>query len=101
MPWSALSQMALESNIGGMRGLLLRYTAGIGLCLVSMVARAQSTTAIEPGAVLSRTAQLHKELSKSSPSTVPDAMLNRAQCVELIPPGTHGLHTSPYSFWEP
>ena len=80
--------MALESNIGGMRRLLLRYTAGISLCLVSMVARAQSTTAIEPGAVLSRTTQLLKELSQSSPSTVPDAVLNRAQCVVLIPAGT-------------
>jgi len=69
-------------------GLLLRYTAGISLCLVSMVARAQSTRAIEPGAVLSRTTQLLKELSQSSPSTVPDAVLNRAQCVVLIPAGT-------------
>src|SRR6266550_7435876 len=91
MPWSALSQMALESNIGGMRRLLLRYTAGISLCLVSMVARAQSTTAIEPGAVLNRTTQLLKELSQSSPSTVPDAVLNRAQCVVLIPAGTRRL----------
>ncbi len=83
--------MALESNIGGMRRLLLRYTAGISLCLVSMVARAQSTTAIEPGAVLNRTTQLLKELSQSSPSTVPDAVLNRAQCVVLIPAGTRRL----------
>jgi len=91
MPWSALSQMALESNIGGMRRLLLRYTAGISLCLVSMVARAQSTTAIETGAVLNRTTQLLKELSQSSLSTVPDAVLNRAQCVVLIPAGTRRL----------
>src|SRR6267143_1652139 len=83
--------MALESNIGGMWRLLLRYTAWISLCLVSMVARAQSTTAIEPGAVLSRTTQLLKELSQSSPSTVPDAVLNRAQCVVLIPAGTRRL----------
>ena len=82
--------MAAESNIGAMRRLLLRYTAGIWLCLVSMVARTQST-AIEPGAVLGRTTQLLKELSQSSPSTVPDAVLNRAQCVVLIPAGTRHL----------
>src|SRR5207249_8714521 len=75
----------------GMRKLLLRYTAGISLCLVSTVARAQPTTAVEPGAVLSRTTQMLKELSQSSPSTVPDAVLNRAQCVVLIPAGTRRL----------
>jgi hypothetical protein len=83
--------MALESNIGGMRRLLLRHTAGISLCLVSMLAWAQSTTAVEPGAVLTRTTQLLKELSQSSPSTVPDAVLNRAQCIVLIPAGTRRL----------
>src|SRR5436309_1286206 len=83
--------MALESNIGGMRKLLLRYIAGTSLCLVSTVARAQPTTAVEPGAVLSRTTQMLKELSRSSPSTVPDAVLNRAQCVVLIPAGTRRL----------
>jgi len=83
--------MALESNIGGMRKLLLRYIAGTSLCLVSTVARAQPTTAVEPGAVLSRTTQMLKELSRSSPSTVPDAVLNRAQCVVLITAGTRRL----------
>jgi N-acetylmuramoyl-L-alanine amidase len=83
--------MARESNIGGMRTLLLRYTAAISLCLVGMVARAQSTRAVEPGAALSRTTQLLKELSQNSPSTVPDAVLNRTQCVVLIPAATRRL----------
>src|SRR5438445_13756778 len=85
--------MALESNIGGMRKLLLRYIAGTSLCLVSTVARAQPTTAVEPGAVLSRTTQMLKELSRSSPSTVPDAVLNSAQCVVLITGGTRMLRS--------
>ncbi|HEV2697967.1 MAG TPA: hypothetical protein VGU90_08240, partial [Terriglobales bacterium] len=71
-----------------MRILLLRYTAPILLCMVSMFATAQSTRAIEPGAALSRTTQFLKELSRSSPTTVPDAVLNRTQCVVLIPAGT-------------
>jgi hypothetical protein len=58
---------------------------------MSMVARVHSTTAIEPGAVLGRATQLLKELTQSSPSTVPDAVLNRAQCVVLIPAGTRRL----------
>ena len=83
--------MALELNIGGTWTLLLRYTAAISLCLVSMVAKAQSTRADELGAALSRTTQLLKELSRSSPTAVPDAVLNRAQCVVLIPAGTRRL----------
>jgi len=70
-----------------MRRLLQKYNVRISLCLVSMLASAQSTTALEPGAVLSRTTQLLKDLSQSSPSTVPDAVLNRAQCLVLIPAG--------------
>lgn len=73
--------------------MLLRYTAPISLCLVSMFAGAQSTRAVEPRAALSRTTQLLKELSQSSPSTVPDAVLNRTQCVVLIPAGTRRPRT--------
>lgn len=77
--------------MGGMRTLSLRYTAAISLCLVSMVAGAQSPRAVEPRAVLSRTTEMLRELSQSSPTTVPDAVLNRTQCVVLIPAGTRRL----------
>jgi hypothetical protein len=80
-------------NIEGMQIVLLRYIAPISLCLVSMFARAQSTRTVEPRAALSRTTQFLKELSQSSPSTVPDAVLNRTQCVVLIPAGTRRPRT--------
>lgn len=91
MPWQPPSQIAIETNIGELRTLVLRYTAAISLCLMSVGARAQSTKDVEPSVVLTRTTQLLKELSKSSPTTVPDAVLNRTQCVALIPSGTGRL----------
>ena len=68
--------------------LSLRYAAAILLFLVSTGTRAQSSRPAEAGVVLSRTNQLLKELSKNSRSTVPDAVLNRTQCVVLIPADT-------------
>src|SRR2546423_15352300 len=97
MPWQPRSRMALELNIGGTWTLLLRYTAAISLCLVSMVARAQSTRADELGAALSRTTQLLKELSRSSPTAVPDAVLTRAQCVGLIRAGKRRRAPGPHT----
>lgn len=56
-----------------------------------MVAGARSSTPVEAAALLSRTTQLLKELSQSSPRMVPDAVLNRTQCVALIPAGIRRL----------
>jgi len=92
MPRQPRSRTAIESNIGGMRTLLRRYAVATSLCVISMVARAQFTRAQKPeAAAFSRTTQLLKDLSRSSPGTVPDAVLNRTQCVVLIPSGTRRL----------
>jgi hypothetical protein len=59
--------------------------------VANVAALGRSRTRTQPAALLKHTAQLFNDLSRRSLTTVPDAVLNRAQCVVVIPPGTRRL----------
>jgi hypothetical protein len=55
------------------------------------MALGQSTIDRKPAALFDHTARLLKALSNAPRTTVPDAVLNRTQCMVVIPPGTHRI----------
>ena len=65
-----------------------KYLSALLLCVANLVAFGQSSTSAEPQAVLKRTMQLFRALSRRPVKTVPDAVLNRTQCVVVLLAGT-------------
>lgn len=61
------------------------------MCVANVLALGQAKTGTEPEAALKRTTQLLKALSRRPVATVPDAVLNRTQCVVVILGGTGRL----------
>jgi lipid-binding SYLF domain-containing protein len=70
---------------------LPKYLAALLFSLAGTVASARSTMDAEPTALLKGTTQVLTELSDRPASTVPDAVLNRTQCVVVIQAGTTRL----------
>jgi lipid-binding SYLF domain-containing protein len=70
---------------------LPKYFAALLFSLAGTIALARSTMAAEPTALLKGTTQLLTELSDRPATTVPDAVLNHAQCLVIILAGTKRL----------
>jgi N-acetylmuramoyl-L-alanine amidase len=81
----------LESKPWGIRIPLFKYAAVFFLCPATVIALGQSTIDRKPAALLNDTARLLTELSHPPQTTVPDAVLNRTQCMVVIPPGANRL----------
>jgi hypothetical protein len=69
------------------------YCAALFFFLVGPFVSAQSTTGADAVALLKGTTQILTELSRGSATTVPDAVLNRTQCVVVIQGARTRLHS--------
>ena len=84
--------MPVESELRGQsRSHSPKYLAALLFSLAATIASAGSTMGAEPTFLLKGTTRVLTELSDRPAATVPDAVLNRAQCLVIILAGTKHL----------